>query len=769
MSKFKLKRIEIKSFRGIKNYILDFEDNKSLVLVGENGCGKSSIVNAFEFLFTGKVESLSGTQAIKHNESLVHIGDKKGDLLVKATVGKQEITRTLKNPPQRNDIIKDFENGSFLLNRQKLLSFIINTPKGRHERITSLIGFEELDKIENTFNKTQKSFKQKRDAKKEELENKITSITEILDCKPDQINDKLNELLLKHELDEVSNDSDLDNILNEISKNDLDKANQLSHLMKLFDADIYQINDEFEKLLNDYEEDTLNELKSINTLLDILNKSSHYIERENPENCPVCNKKINKEKVGKFIERKKKELNENENTLNNWKKQYKEFNNKLTSLNHTLKAIHKETSDLKEYEFNSNLDELIEDLSKLSKFEIPLSQINSNALIDLDSEFSKLKETIENDFEKLNNQENIEELNDIHQAAIKLKDKKEIESELDMLEKQYDLALETYETFKDEKLSKIEEIIENIENDVDRYYNFLHENEDFNTPEIEAPKSNSIKINLNFNEVKADPRSYSSEGHLDSLGLCIFLAFVKQFNKYDFIILDDIVSTVDLGHKERVAKLLFTEFRDYRFIITTHNKLWFRQLKNHADKNGLNSKFNFAEIKGLGSETGPILIPTLYSKDIINKHIENGDTFAAGNSIRRYLESVLENVCRTNRIKLPLTDHLMINDYFMGINKFFNELLDDEEIDLELKKYYKDVIAKVDANRYMGNISSHNDDDNCFVSISEIEEFRDIAFEFEQAMKCSKHKTKYLRFDKNTKIISCSRPDCDFMLSLKRK
>ena len=92
MTEIKLKDIEIKSFRGIKNYILDF-DNKSLVLVGENGSGKSSIANAFEFLFTGKVESLTGSQHIKQKQSLVHLGDDKDDLLVSANIGNQTITR----------------------------------------------------------------------------------------------------------------------------------------------------------------------------------------------------------------------------------------------------------------------------------------------------------------------------------------------------------------------------------------------------------------------------------------------------------------------------------------------------------------------------------------------------------------------------------------------------------------------------------------------------------------------------------------------------
>ena len=137
--KFNLRTLEIKSFRGIKNYTINF-DSKSLVLVGENGSGKSSIVNAFEYLFTGKVESLSGKQAIKHNDSLVHLGDKKEDLFVEAKIGKNVITRTLKDGVsyKDSDILEDFKHGSFLLNRQKLLKFIESTPTKRYESITSL-------------------------------------------------------------------------------------------------------------------------------------------------------------------------------------------------------------------------------------------------------------------------------------------------------------------------------------------------------------------------------------------------------------------------------------------------------------------------------------------------------------------------------------------------------------------------------------------------------------------------------------------------------
>ncbi|HMR68167.1 MAG TPA: hypothetical protein PKE64_29490, partial [Anaerolineae bacterium] len=75
------------------------------------------------------------------------------------------------------------------------------------------------------------------------------------------------------------------------------------------------------------------------------------------------------------------------------------------------------------------------------------------------------------------------------------------------------------------------------------------------------------------------PLGYFSEGHLDSLGLCIFLAFIKRFNtNVKIIILDDVLTSVDSGHRMRVAQLLAQEFGDYQILITTHDEMWAQQL-----------------------------------------------------------------------------------------------------------------------------------------------------------------------------------------------
>ena len=55
--------------------------------------------------------------------------------------------------------------------------------------------------------------------------------------------------------------------------------------------------------------------------------------------------------------------------------------------------------------------------------------------------------------------------------------------------------------------------------------------------------------------------------------------FNKHFNDLHLIVLDDVLTTVDETHKDKIARLLLEEFNDYQFIITAHNKEWVDELE----------------------------------------------------------------------------------------------------------------------------------------------------------------------------------------------
>jgi hypothetical protein len=390
-----------------------------------------------------------------------------------------------------------------------------------------------------------------------------------------------------------------------------------------------------------------------------------------------------------------------------------------------------------------DLDDLINDLEKLNNLEITPSQMDREILIKLNDELSKLNR-------------NTLELDEAFNKILLLADRQEIEKDIVQLEKYYEVSQASLDSFSETKKNKIKELFEDIGCLIGEYYNFIHEDDYITNPKVTVKSSKGLVLALLFGKNEGDPRSYSSEGHLDSLGLCIFLAFAKLYNKYNFLILDDIISTVDLDHKERIIHLLFEKFPNYTFIITTHNKLWYEQLQRLASSNNMRHKFTFMEILDWDKNEGPILSRNMTDKKRIEEHLDANDTFAAGNAIRRYFEFILDDLCKINKIPLPIKPHYTVNDYYKPVKKYFSDLFKGTNVE----DYYNSKFKQLDDTAYMGNLTSHNNDKNYYLTKSEIEKFKEAVYNFENAFKCTKHNKQYLKFEKKKKIGLCGNNKC---------
>ena len=60
----KIKKIKIQNFKDFKNINLDFESSDLIVFDGPNGFGKTSIYDAIELLFTGKIRRFDDLRSI---------------------------------------------------------------------------------------------------------------------------------------------------------------------------------------------------------------------------------------------------------------------------------------------------------------------------------------------------------------------------------------------------------------------------------------------------------------------------------------------------------------------------------------------------------------------------------------------------------------------------------------------------------------------------------------------------------------------------------
>lgn len=104
-----------------------------------------------------------------------------------------------------------------------------------------------------------------------------------------------------------------------------------------------------------------------------------------------------------------------------------------------------------------------------------------------------------------------------------------------------------------------------------------------------------------------DPRWVYSDGHLDTVGICVFLALRRFRADRDkaadpkLMVLDDIVLSIDLGHGRRLLDLLHKRFEDHQVLIFTHNGLFFDWCEKHVPR------FKRKAIARWTAETGPQL------------------------------------------------------------------------------------------------------------------------------------------------------------------
>ena len=263
------------------------------------------------------------------------------------------------------------------------------------------------------------------------------------------------------------------------------------------------------------------------------------------------------------------------------------------------------------------------------------------------------------------------------------------------------VAKKALDTFTKSKEEFINEIINEIKDDIKIFYDYIHQGDAITSPDIKLTGANHLEVFLDSFGKSVDPRSFASEGHLDSLGLCIFLAFNKKFNPLPFIILDDVVATVDMGHKEKIARLLIEELDDYQIFITTHSKLWAEQLRRLANiKQGRQPK-NY-EIISWNKKEGPILAIPIDSEEKIDKYLnpDHYDLNAAGNTARRYLEYILKQICRANKLEIPYEDKPQCEAFYNKASSHINKTAKNTSFE----GYYNDLCLDIGGIFYIDNI-----------------------------------------------------------------
>ena len=130
----------------------------------------------------------------------------------------------------------------------------------------------------------------------------------------------------------------------------------------------------------------------------------------------------------------------------------------------------------------------------------------------------------------------------------------------------------------------LQEVLDAISDDVNAYYLKLHPDEGFDKVCLRPTEARGLEFEFSFHGEKiSPPGQLMSESHLNTLGICLFLASVRHFNRHTaLLVLDDIINSVDAHHRTPLARLLRDEFEDFQLILLTHDPMWFEVVRRTA-------------------------------------------------------------------------------------------------------------------------------------------------------------------------------------------
>lgn len=130
------------------------------------------------------------------------------------------------------------------------------------------------------------------------------------------------------------------------------------------------------------------------------------------------------------------------------------------------------------------------------------------------------------------------------------------------------------------RIAFTQSILDEVAADCNRLFEAIHPGEAIASAKIllDLKKRASINQTVGFGgQADLPPQAYFSEAHLDTFGFCFWLAFAKREcpDRDAVLVLDDVFSSVDAAHLSRITDVIVAERDKFaQIIITTHQRGW---------------------------------------------------------------------------------------------------------------------------------------------------------------------------------------------------
>ena len=712
--------LTIQNVRGLPDLHLVL-DGQNLVIWGPNGSGKSCVVDAIDFLFTGRISRLlgEGTAGITLARHGSHIDHEVESALVKAIVQLEgfsepvEISRCMGNPDHLDcpDEAKEslastsglMSRGGIILTRRDILRYVAAEAGKRADEIEVLLHITDVDDVRSGLVRA-----------RTELRRKEKSAGEAIETAKAQVNVTLglakysDEGLLEHvntsrqALGGMAVESNMPSsfkeglaapILPEISPSSANPIlilQAVQNIKKGTDLSLVPSQADTERNLREsitklrQKPELLAELEH----LELTENAARFVDDSTVE-CPVCGASWPEGHLKSHLETRllsahaaqsiREEISKHSDAL---LVPVRDLIANVKSLSEGLHAAGIETQE-------ENFSMFASWLAKLKALQTALSDPTKEYL---ENEFST--EAVKTLFVPGNLTTSLEHIEMAIQMAVPKPSPQQtawdkltrLEESASSLENRVEegktaarhsllsgILVTEYEKARD---AVLEGLYSRIADRFVEFYCLLHDHESEHFDASLNPRKASLDFEVDFlGRGTHPPQALHSEGHQDSMGVCLFLALNEELAKENvsLIVLDDVMMSVDTGHRKDVCGLLNEQFGDRQFVITTHDRTWANQLKQE----GVVKPGQVMEFTGWTVENGPHTHRQINLWDEIQSDLELENISSAAFKLRRSSEDYFESVCDALGAKLTYNSDMrwQLDDWLPAAMDEYKNLL----------------------------------------------------------------------------------------------
>ncbi len=682
-----ISRLEVADFRGVPGpgTSLIF-DNKSVLLFGENGTGKSSFVDAIEKLLCGRVATLDGrAQGISSDRQGPHIRAGLSGPAISIVFSNPQFTYSLGTEVSVTpNALAPYMNGAkedlFILRRRDILNFIDSQPRDRYAYLRPFLPLSGVQEYEEAM-------KEARDKSSGNFKNAWAQRSQLTDFISKQLGiigeptksgvvAAISRILAEVRYPTIASLEEIGNSVNSLDQ-ELTKfgdtavagklLNAVSALRELLDS---SSPDSFTHLIEACKKLREKEAAEANVFYDrVLEDGIKWIREESRTACPLCESLID---PAATIAKAQARLDSMRELITLRSQASSGLTYAIASVRAIAESAGRATRALNPTqaptpifslhsinEFSAVLAKLEQELQKsVAKLDLEVLEHLANALRPV----SPGKTAIANLITGL--QRALDALPSPDRAKLLLSTRQRIRSAMESWNQfesatalcrtanaEAKLADTVYQRALEARKERVQEIFDELSAEIDRYYTRLHPDESHGNIRLEVREAGQASALLRssfYERTDEDPRGYYSDAHLDTLGISIFLALRRWHRKlkpeFNLLVLDDILTSIDNAHAVRLSELLLKEFSEYQVLLTTHDRIWFEHFQDIQSRCGVSANYINKTIFNWTIERGPDLREPKDERDRLKELLKDASAEEIASMAGRLLEHILQEM-----------------------------------------------------------------------------------------------------------------------------